>query len=224
MLVVRAVRDLEARRWSRRSPAERAAPCHLPDAAAEGCDLLGRKSAGFGVRGLGKLGSEDFTNAHGGLFHVLVLPDPEDSPSQGVQMSIGLTIPFDVAREFRRPPCGVVRGDVLCSGHPCQKQPSTNTATFARVNRTSARRRGSPGRGWSTRYLKPRRWSSRRRSSSGSVSRLCCRAIRAEVPGSTPTSGPIGVAPALGVALVVGGLGWVPSGCMSPTSLSCPAR
>ena len=110
MLVVRAVRDLEARRWSRRSPAERAAPCHLPDAAAEGCDLLGRKSAGFGVRGLGKLGSEDFTNAHGGLFHVLVLPDPEDSPSQGVQMSIGLTIPFDVAREFRRPPCGVVRG------------------------------------------------------------------------------------------------------------------
>ena len=53
---------------------------------------------------------------------------------------------------------------------------------------------------------------------------LCCRAIRAEVPGSTPTSGPIGVAPPLGVALVVGGLGWLPSGCMSPTSLSCRAR
>ena len=78
--------------------------------AAEGSDLLGRKWAGFVIRGLGQLGSEDFTNAPGGLLHVLVLPDPEDSPSQGVQMSIGLTIALDVAREFRRPPRGVVHG------------------------------------------------------------------------------------------------------------------
>lgn len=78
-------------------------------ASAEGAIGLW-KCAGLGIQGLGQLGSQDFTNAPGGLFHVLVLPDPEDSPSQDVQMSIGLTIPLDVAREFRRPPRGVVRG------------------------------------------------------------------------------------------------------------------
>lgn len=51
------------------------------------------------------------------------------------------------------------------------------------------------------------------------MSRLGCRAIRLEVAGSTPMSGAVGVAPVLGVALVVGGLGWLPSGCMSPASL-----
>ena len=82
----------------------------LPRAASEGTDLLGLECAGFGIRRLGQVGSEDFTNAPGGQLHVLVLPDPEDLPSEGEQMSVGLTIPLDVAREFRCPPRGVVRG------------------------------------------------------------------------------------------------------------------
>lgn len=110
MLVVRTVTDLEGPATKRVSPAGPAAPFHLPGAAAERSDLLGRKCACFGIRGLVQLGSEDFTNPHGRLLHVLVLPDPEDSPSHGFQMCVGLTIPLDVAREFRRPPRGVVGG------------------------------------------------------------------------------------------------------------------
>lgn len=74
-----------------------------------------------------------------------------------------------------------VFGAVLCSEQPCQKHPSTNTATLARVNRMSARRRGRPGSGASTQYRRPRRWSSRRRSISGAVSRVRCRDMRREV-------------------------------------------
>lgn len=49
-------------------------------------------------------------DSHGGLLHVLVLPDPEDPPSEGEQMSVCLTIPLDVACEFRCPPRRVVGG------------------------------------------------------------------------------------------------------------------
>ena len=62
-------------------------------------------------------------------------------------------------------------GDTPCSGHRCQKQPSTNTASRAAGNMTSARQRTSdPGR----RFLKkrsPRRWSAERKATSGRVSR-----------------------------------------------------
>ncbi len=80
-------------------------------------------------------------------------------------------------------------GEGLCSGHPCQKHPSTNTATLARLNRMSARRRGIPGSGASTRYRRPRRWSSRRRSSSGCVSRVRCRDMRRDVAASADVRG-----------------------------------
>lgn len=61
-------------------------------------------------------------------------------------------------------------GQVACSGHPCQKQPSTNTATRARVNAMSARRR-VPGIVQSTRYRSPIRCSADRSASSAGVSR-----------------------------------------------------
>src|SRR5206468_2635537 len=55
---------------------------------------------------------------------------------------------------------------------PCQKQPSTKTATLARVKTMSARaRRPGSGRA-STRYRRPRACAARRTSSSGRVSRL----------------------------------------------------
>src|SRR5690606_7189176 len=66
----------------------------------------------------------------------------------------------------------LVFGSVWCSGQPYQKQPSTNTATFARGNTRSAVRR-IPGRGRRfTKYLRPRAWTSRRTAASGFVSRL----------------------------------------------------
>src|SRR5690606_40133745 len=66
----------------------------------------------------------------------------------------------------------LVFGSVWCSGQPCQKHPSTNTATFARGNTRSAVRR-IPGRGRRfTKYLRPRAWTSRRTATSDFVSRL----------------------------------------------------
>jgi hypothetical protein len=42
-------------------------------------------------------------------------------------------------------------GKVACCGQECQKHPSTNTATLARVNATSMVRRFMPGTGRPTR-------------------------------------------------------------------------
>jgi hypothetical protein len=42
---------------------------------------------------------------------------------------------------FARHQLALAFGHVPCSGQPCQKHPSTNTATLARTNATSARRR-----------------------------------------------------------------------------------
>src|SRR5262245_19768966 len=61
-------------------------------------------------------------------------------------------------------------GHVPCSGQPCQKHPSTNTASLARLNATSARRR-VPGSVTSTRYLSPRARSAARKATSPAVSR-----------------------------------------------------
>jgi hypothetical protein len=80
-------------------------------------------------------------------------------------------------------------GQVPCSGHPCQKHPSTKTATFFAVNNRSARRLGSPGNGALTRYRNPRRCNKRRIASSASVSRVRWRDIRCEVAASV-TGGP----------------------------------
>lgn len=65
-----------------------------------------------------------------------------------------------------------------CSGQPCQKHPSTKTATRARVKTRSARRR-SPGIGWqSTRYRSPSPCTRRRMIISGAVSRRLWLSIR----------------------------------------------
>lgn len=63
-------------------------------------------------------------------------------------------------------------GSVLCSGHACQKHPSTNTATCCRGKRRSARLRGSPGSAASTRYRRPRACRTRRSAHSAAVSRV----------------------------------------------------
>lgn len=62
-------------------------------------------------------------------------------------------------------------GQVPCSGQPCQKHPSTKTATFARVKTMSTRRRGRCDTTWSTRYRKPIAWRRRRSRISADVSR-----------------------------------------------------
>lgn len=70
------------------------------------------------------------------------------------------------------------RGFVPCSGQPCQKHPSTKTATCTLVKAMSIVRRRCPGSGKTTRYRRPRLWSSRRRASSAAVSRRLAVLIR----------------------------------------------
>lgn len=84
----------------------------------------------------------------------------------------------------------LLAGCVAWSGQPCQKQPSTKTAIRARVKTTSARRRGMPGTGRSTRKRSPRRCSSLRSRSSGTVSRRRCRDIRPDVAGDEGSRSP----------------------------------
>ena len=86
----------------------RGTPGQLPEVAAEGRDLLERRWTGVDVHGSGRAGSDDSTDVQGGMSHVLMLPDPEHSPAEGDQMSVGLTISLDVAGEFGCPPHGVV--------------------------------------------------------------------------------------------------------------------
>ena len=100
---------------------------------------------------------------------VLVLPDcarPSIRPREaGVRVAVR-------ARRWRPASRPTTRGSpsasVACSGQRCQKHPSTYTATFARVNTRSARRRSPRIGATSTRYRKPRRHTARRRASSGS--------------------------------------------------------
>ncbi len=76
--------------------------------------------------------------------------------------------------ELRGPPGGVVPRGCLVFGQPCQKQPSTNTATRCAENVRSALLLGIPGIGASTRYRSPRAWSNRRSSNSAVVSLVRC--------------------------------------------------
>lgn len=68
--------------------------------------------------------------------------------------------------------CGLVDGMRPCSGHPCQKHPSTNTATRARVKTTSTFTLvPSVARSMkSFRKRRPREWSAERSATSGFVS------------------------------------------------------
>jgi hypothetical protein len=74
-------------------------------------------------------------------------------------------------------------GQVACCGHPCQKHPSTKTATRARGKTMSARRRRPLSTCLSTRNRRPDRCSAERRANSAAVSRwrvlfIRCRAAR----------------------------------------------
>ena len=85
-----------------------------------------------------------------------------------------------LARIFARQNCSLAFGHVPCSGQPCQKQPSTKTATLARRKTTSARRGESSNGLASIEYRSPIAWSSFRMRNSAGVSRcgVDCMRIR----------------------------------------------
>lgn len=85
-------------------------------------------------------------------------------------------------------------GHVACWGQPCQKQPSTNTASLTRVKAMSIVRRGKPVTGRPTRYRSPSRCRARRSANSGSVSFRRWRCIRPLTPAELGT-GRWGTAP-----------------------------
>ena len=95
---------------------------------------------------------------------------------------------------FSRQNSALFFGQVACLGQPCQKQPSTKTATRDGVKTMSGLRRLPDNTKRSIRNRKPRRCKMRRSSTSGLVSRLPVRAMRALTAGdcaSIPTlSGP----------------------------------
>jgi hypothetical protein len=75
------------------------------------------------------------------------------------------------------------RGTDQCSGQPCQKQPSTNTATRSTVKTTSGVNR-TPGSTFACfRNRRPRRCRADRSATSGAVSRLLLACIDARVAG-----------------------------------------
>ena len=74
-----------------------------------------------------------------------------------------------LASSFWRHQPALVLGEDPCSGHRCQKHPSTKTATRTRVNTMSGRLRPIWGMAMFTRYRSPRRWSSRLMATSGAV-------------------------------------------------------
>ena len=86
-----------------------------------------------------------------------------------------------LARIFARQNCSLAFGHVPCSGQPCQKQPSTKTATLARRNTTSARRGESSSGLASTEYRSPIACNNFRMRSSAGVSRcgVDCMRFRA---------------------------------------------
>jgi hypothetical protein len=93
---------------------------------------------------------------------------------------------------FHQP--ALLAGMVEWSGHMCQKQPSTYTATRARGNTTSAAPRSSRIGRMPTRYLRPRRWRARRRAISGAVSLRAWRDIRRRTESSMGAGRSVGIA------------------------------
>ena len=83
---------------------------------------------------------------------------------------------------FARHQLAFVFGHVPCSGQPCQKHPSTKTATLVRTNATSARRR-VPGSVRSTRYRRPRARRAARNATSPGVSRRRVARMRRRTSG-----------------------------------------
>lgn len=103
---------------------------------------------------------------------------------------------------FSRQNAALFAGHVACSGQPCQKHPSTKTATRDGPKTMSGRRRRSASTGRSTRNRRPRACNSRRSASSGFVSRLPVRDRRSLTADEDVTtccrSGPRNVRPMRG--------------------------
>lgn len=83
-----------------------------------------------------------------------------------------------LARIFARQNFSFAFGQVACLGQPCQKQPSTKTATLARRKTTSARRGECSSGLASTEYRSPIACNSFRIRSSAGVSRCGVDCIR----------------------------------------------
>lgn len=113
----------------------------------------------------------------------------------GLAPTVSLHIPWDLVDDFAELAdyaqglaCGcfsahhapLTVGTVRCCSQPCQKHPSTKTATLARVKAISMVRRGRPGTGYPTRYRSPAACRARRNTSSGPVSRRGCLLMRAD--------------------------------------------
>lgn len=84
-------------------------------------------------------------------------------------------------------------GLVPCSGHTCQKHPSTKTARRRPGNAISILRLRLPGRGHWRRKRRPLAWRARRSATSGSVSAILCRDIRLDTSGALGSGGLLGI-------------------------------
>jgi hypothetical protein len=112
------------------------------------------------------------------------------------------------------------RGLVPCSGHPCQKQPSTNTASLARGKTMSGRigRLCAKGRiGWSTRKRRPEAKRADRSRFSGRVSRRRLPCIVARTAGLEALGG-------VGSRSMVTSLAGATNGATCPTDSSRSPR
>lgn len=90
-------------------------------------------------------------------------------------------------RIFASQNAAFVRGLPLWSGQPCQKQPSTKTATRCLVKAMSIERRGWPGTGNPTRKRRPAPCSRQRSSISGVVPIVRTPRIAADFAGEGTT-------------------------------------
>lgn len=99
------------------------------------------------------------------------------TPHPAARSNVSVSASRDRFRSiFARHHSPFATGQEPCLGQPCQKHPSTNTATCSRGNTTSARRLSDFKGALSTRNLRPRRCRRDRRASSAGVSRdLTCR-------------------------------------------------
>ena len=128
------------------------------------------------------------------LLGVDVLPDPQDPPPGGTQCWRPCHCPG--SGSGRPSSChhsAFACGGTWWSGQPCQKHPSTKTASLARVKAMSMVRRRFPGTLTCTRNLSPRRWSAFRSATSGLVSRRARIDIFADREASGRTRGGSGL-------------------------------
>ena len=79
--------------------------------------------------------------------HFFVFPEAQDGPAELLEETVGVLVPGAIRGDLRSHQSALFFGATPCRGQPCQKHPSTNTATFTRVNAMSIVRRRLPGHG-----------------------------------------------------------------------------